>query len=347
MGRRTVEREDFGRLQDGRIVTRFTLDDGHGVRASFLDFGATLQSLWTPGRDGAVADVILGFDDLEGYLGPHPYFGGTVGRVANRIANARFTLDGVTHVLTANDGAHALHGGRVGFDRQLWQASVHDVDGAPELCFALHSAAGDQGFPGDVDVLLRVALVGGALELREEIRSSERTPVALTAHPYFRLCGTGVDSILEHVLRVDADVRLPTDAALIPTGEIRAVDASPFDLRRGSRVGDAIAALGRGFDDCWLLRSSDGALALAASLFDPHEGRRLEVWTTKPALQVYTGNFLDGSIVGKRGTRYGKHAGLCLEAQYAPNAVNEGSFASPIVMPDCVMRHVTRYVLSK
>lgn len=342
----TLTSETFGTLPDGRVVTRFTLDDGQGSRAAFLDWGATLQSWTTPDRVGVVDDIVLGFDRLEGFLGAHPYFGGTVGRVANRIANARFTLDGTTYALAANDGAHTLHGGRVGFDRRLWRATEIELDGAPALRLALQSAAGDEGFPGDVDVTLCVSLRAGGLELREDVRVTRRTPVALTAHPYFRLSGARGASILDHTLAIDAPTRLPVDATLIPTGEMRAVDATPFDLRAPVALRGAIDALGRGFDDCWLLRSDGVSLVRAAQLCDPHGGRRLEVWTTKPALQVYTGNFLDGSIVGKRGERYAKHAGVCLEAQYAPNAVNESRFASPIVEPGVGQRHVTRYVVS-
>lgn len=345
MQKPTVQRHEFGRLADGRAVTRFALDDGHGSCASFLDLGATLQSWSLTGRDGERDDVVLGFDVLEGYVGPHPYFGGTVGRVANRIANARFELDGVRYALNANDGDHTLHGGRVGFDRRLWDASVRSVRGVPGVRFTLRSAAGEEGFPGDVEVTLDVTLVGGVLELRESIRVSQRTPVALTAHPYFRLGGSPGSSILDHTLSVAAPDVLPVDAALIPTGERRRVDGTAFDLRTPKRIRDAIDALGRGFDDCYVLADAARPSTRAASLLDPRSGRRLDVWSTKPALQVYTGNFLDGSIVGKRGERYAKHAGICLEAQYPPNAVNEPSFPSPIVEPGRDVTHVTRYVL--
>jgi aldose 1-epimerase len=338
--------ETFGALDDGRLVTRFTLDDGFGARASFLDFGATLQRWIVPDARGGYDDVVLGFDTFDGYRGPHPYFGGTVGRVANRIAHARFVLDGVTYALHANDGLHTLHGGRVGFDRRPWRATVAERDGGPKLQFTLTSRDGDEGFPGDVDVALNVTLRRGVLELVEEIRVSRRTPVALTAHPYFRLSGARDATILDHTLSVASELRLPVDSELIPTGERRNVGGSPFDLRHPVVLRDAITALRRGFDDCWLLRDGNGEPLPCASLYDPSSGRRMDVATTKPALQVYTGNFLDGSIVGKGGERYGQYAALCIEAQYAPNAVNAIAFESPMMSPEHPTRHVTRYAMT-
>jgi aldose 1-epimerase len=319
----------FGRLGDGTPVHAFTLSNPAGMRAKIIDLGGIITELHVPDRDGVFGDVVLGFDRLEPYLADHPYFGALIGRYANRIAAGRFVLDGAPYQLDLNDGAHHLHGGRGGFHRQKWDAAV---DGAV-LVLSRRSPAGEQGYPGTLDVVVRYALTdANELVMQCRAETDQPTPVNLTQHSYFNLAGDG--DILAHELTIFADAFTPIDAESIPLGGTAPVAGTPFDFRTpvaiGERIGwpDVQLRNGRGYDHNFVL-SSPG---LAARLHEPRTGRTLELFTTEPGVQFYSGNFLDGSLAGK-GRVYGWRSGLCLEPQHFPDSPNRPAFPSTILRP--------------
>ena len=347
----TIAREVFGTMPDGRPVERVSLRAANGFEARIMTYGAALQSLIVPDAQGRCDDVMLGHDDLAGYLGKRRFFGATVGRYANRIANARFVLDGEVVELAANDGPHALHGGLDGFDRQLWQ--IADIEGGaePSVTFAYVSADGEQEYPARLDVRVTYRLTGPAeLSLGFTARADRPTVVNLTNHSYFNLEGaaSGAD-ILDHRLTVAADRFLAIDPGAIPLPEPpRAVAGTPFDFRTASNVGarirhdDAQLRHGRGYDHNFCL-GAVRELRFAARLEAPRSGRILELSSDQPGLQVYSGNYLDGSIQGKRGRLYRQSDGICLEPQIWPDAPNRPDFPGARLAPDNVYRHNTVY----
>jgi len=331
----------FGRLADGREARLYTLEVPGGWKATLTDFGAILTSLLVPGRDGgAPVDVVLGFDSLDGYAAKHPYFGATCGRVANRIAAGRFDLDGKTYQLAVNNEPNHLHGGLVGFDKKLWNATPRGGERGPSVDFEMVSPAGDEGYPGSLTVRATYTLTpDGELWVEMTATTDAPTIVNLAHHSYWNLAGHASGPVLGHDLAVLADRYLPVDAGSIPTGEFAAVAGTPFDFRPdrsggagGRRLGEAIAALpatadGKnpgGVDHNFLVRGwkPDGALRTAAVLRDPASGRSLELLTDQPGIQVYTGNYLDGSVKGKGGAAYPKHGAICLETQKYPDAIH-------------------------
>ncbi len=332
-------------------VEVFTLTCAAGLTARIMTCGATLMSLVAPDRRGALTDVLLGFERVESYLEPHPYFGSLIGRYANRIAWGRFTLDGQVYSLPCNDGPHHLHGGPAGFHRALWRPEPADGPAGPELTLRYLSPDGEGGYPGALTVVVRYTLSdSGALRIDYEAETDRPTIVNLTSHPYFNLAGGG--DVLGHELFLAADAFLPVDETLIPTGELRSVAGTPMDFTSpmpiGARLGADEAQLrqaGGGYDHCYVLRSRGDLAALSARLVEPLSGRALEVYTTRPGLQLYTGNALDGSLRGKGGQRYGRHAGVCLEAQHFPDAPNRPHFPSPVLRPGERYRHTTVYRL--
>ncbi|NCY02528.1 MAG: galactose mutarotase [Planctomycetia bacterium] len=324
----------FGRLPDGREAHLYTLEVPGGWRATVTDFGAILTSLHVPGADGRAVDVVLGFDTLAGYVAKHPYFGAICGRVANRIAAGRFDLDGVSHTLATNNEPNHLHGGLVGFDKLLWRAV---------------SPAGDEGYPGRLTARVTYTLTpDGELWVEMAAACDAPTIVNLAHHSYWNLAGQAAGTIHGHELVVHADRYLPVDAGSIPTGEFAAVAGTPFDLtsrRRGVTLGDAIRGLPPsadgtrpgGIDHNYLIRGwqPDGSLRSAAVLRDPASGRSMEILTDQPGIQVYTGNYLDGSDVGKGGVAYPRQAAVCLETQRYPDAIHHaGDPAWPTVRLD-------------
>jgi aldose 1-epimerase len=344
--------EPFGTAPGGETVECFTLTNRRGLRARLISYGALLTELRVPDRDGQSADIVLGFDSLAPYVAEdprHPYFGCIVGRVANRIAGGRFTLDGREYRLATNNGPNHLHGGVRGFDRRVWRARALPEENG--VLFAYTSPDGEEGYPGELTVEVRYTLTDDD-ELRIDYRAEANrpTPVNLTHHSYFNLAGAaGTEGILDHVLTLEADHYTPVDETLIPTGEIRPVAGIVMDFTRPRRIGDGIGRLGGdpgGYDHNFCLRGEGGRLARAATVYHPESGRIMEVWTTEPGLQLYTGNFLDGSIAGKGGVRYGKHHGLCLEAQHYPDAVNRPEFPPVILRPGQVYRQTTSYRFS-
>lgn len=329
-----VLKGEFGSLPDGRTVQVYTLINKNGLKARLINYGATLIELTAPDREGRFADIVLGFDDLEGYLKKSPYFGCIVGRYGNRIAQGRFTLDGVVHQLAANDGAHHLHGGRVGFDKVLWTAEPVSVEGGRGVRFGYLSPDGEEGYPGNLRVAVTYLLTdANELSIGYEAETDRATPVNLTHHSYFNLAGAGNGDVLNHELTLFAPGYTPVDAGLIPTGEVAPVAGTPFDFTKPARIGARIAEVPGGYDHNFALESGGGRPAPAAAVYEPSTGRVLEISTTEPGLQFYAGNFLDGTIVGKGGKPYPKHAGFCLETQHFPDSPNRPGFPSAILRP--------------
>ena len=340
-----VSRAPFGRLPDGREVELFTMRNAHGIEVRAMTYGAIITSIRTPDRTGQIADITLGFDSLDGYVAGSPYFGAIVGRYANRIADGRFTLDGVTYQLARNNGPNNLHGGVRGFDKVLWTAAPFERDDAVGVTFSYESPDGEEGFPGAVSVRVAYTLTAtDELIVDFDASTTKATPLNLSQHTYWNLHGDGRGDILDHVLTLDASAFTPVDSTLIPTGNIASVAGTPFDFRRptaiGSRITESDAQLrfGRGYDHNWVLdrdRRVGGVEALvhAARLEDPSSGRVLDVSTTEPGIQFYSGNFLDGTITGKAGQTYRLRSGLCLETQHFPDSPNHPNFPPSVLRP--------------
>jgi len=332
-----TQREDLGLLPDGRKVEAFTLTNGHGVSARVLTLGGALQSVLAPDRNGALADVTLGWPDAATYLTARGHLGVLIGRYANRIAGGQFALDGRTYDLPRNSGENTLHGGAQGFNKAVWM--VRDASDA-HLTLSHVSPDGDQGFPGTLTATARYSLSpDNALEIAYEAVTDAPTVVNLTNHAYWNLTGRG--DILDHTLVVTADVFTPVDRSMIPTGEVRRVEGTPFDFRKPTRVREQLAAtddpqiaLANGIDHNFVLKqAATGELMHAATLSDDASGRVLEVWTTEPGMQVYTGNGLASDVPGTNGERYARWGGIALETQHFPNSPNAPSFPSTVLRP--------------
>jgi aldose 1-epimerase len=336
-----VTRAPFGTDRDGRPAEAIVLRHG-GLEAWLLEWGATLARLRVMDAQGRWADLVLGLRSLADYQQAQPYLGAVVGRHANRIRNGRFRLDGREVALARNDGAHHLHGGPEGFDRRPWTASVLAAGDAPALEFALHSADGDQGYPGALEARVVYRLQDRRLHIDYLAAASAPTPVNLTQHAYFDLSGRG--DIRGQQLRLAASRYLPVDAQLIPTGELRDVAGTAFDFRAGAVIGERLQALhaaepaSPGFDHCFVLDGAAGSLRTAAELLDPASGRRLRLLTDQPGLQVYTGNFLDGRWPDREDRPLRRYAGLCLEPQRFPDGPNQPAFPDAILRPGQVYR---------
>jgi aldose 1-epimerase len=351
-----AQRSAFGTLPDGVRIEAVTLSNGHGVRARIISYGATLQALQAPDRNGHLADVALGYDDLAGYVDHPDYFGATIGRFANRIAGARFSLDGKEFHLSQNDKANSLHGGAKGFDKRVWKILKLQDGPTATVSLGLRSAAGDQGYPGTLTVTTTYSLdEAGNLAIDYSAVTDAPTVVNLTNHSIFNLAGEGSpDGLQGQRLTIPASHYTPVDAALIPTGELRPVAGTVFDFTRRRLINDGLRdghdpqiIAGRGYDHNFALDAGlTGDPKLAARLEDPHSGRVLEVWTTQPGLQVYTGNFLSGTLVGKQGHLYRMGDGIALEPQLFPNAPNEPRFASARLDPGSTYHHRMIFRLS-
>jgi aldose 1-epimerase len=339
-----VKSELFGRLADGTPVDIYTLVNKAGIEARIMTYGAILVSLKLPDRNGNFADVNLGFDTLEGYLGTHPYFGAIIGRYGNRIAKARFTLDGVEYHLAPNNNGNTLHGGVKGFDKVVWNAEAIQLADGVGLRLAYLSKDMEEGFPGNLSVTVVYTLTNAnELRIDYEAETDKKTPINLTNHAYWNLKGEGNGDILGHVLRLEADGITAVDSAanLIPTGEIVPAAGTPFDFTVPHAIGERIAKVEGGYDHNFVLKSGGGELALAARAEEPERGRVLEIWTDQPGIQLYTGNFLDGTIEGKGGTAYQKHFAFCLETQHFPDSPNHPNFPSTILEPGKKYRTTT------
>ena len=336
--------EQWGVADSGASVERVTLAHDERLVAKITNLGATLTELWAPDRTGRAGNIVLGLDRIDGYLSAHPYLGATMGRVANRIAQARFSLDGVEYRLGANEGTAQLHGGVNGFHRR-----VFDLTPVGENAVDMHlrSPAGEEGYPGNLDVDVRYTLTEDGLHIDYQATTDAPTPINLTNHSYFNLGGAG--TILDHVLEIPADHYTPTDDRLIPTGEIAPVAGTGLDFTSPTRIGDRIEEFighANGYDHNFVLADGHGALTLAARVSEPVSGRVVEVWTTEPGMQLYTGNWLDGTISGVGGILYPRYGGLCLETQHFPDSVNHPSFPSTIVRPGETFRSTTVFRLA-
>lgn len=341
-----VEREAWGCTGIGTPVHRFTLRNRSGVLARVIDYGAILTELHVPDRNGSFADVVLGFDDLQGYLERSPFFGATVGRVANRIAKGAFTLNDKQYQLAANNGPNALHGGVKGFDKHVWEAEPLDGD-EPAVRFTYRSHDGEEGYPGALTAAVTMTLTDdNELRLDYAATAEADTPVNLTNHSYFNLAGEGSGDVLEHVVVLHADRYTPTDDTLIPTGELAPVAGTPFDFTAPHTIGERIGELARfpgGYDHNFVLTAGGGAPVLAARAYEPRSGRVMELRTTQPGVQFYTGNFLDGTIRGKGGHAYPRYGAFCWEAQHFPDAVNHPHFPSVVLRPGERYRQTAAY----
>jgi aldose 1-epimerase len=334
-----VTKSAFGSLPNGTAIDLYTLRNKHGMEARVMTYGAIIVSLQTPDRTGKLADVVLGFDNLEGYLHDPPYFGAIVGRYANRIAKGRFTLDGVTYQLPQNNGPNSLHGGVRGFDKVVWTATPFERTDGVGVVLTYVSPDGDQGYPGTLRTQVTYTLAdSGALSVDYHATTDKATPINLSQHSYFNLTGAQRD-ILDHVLTLNADGYTPVDSTLIPTGEIARVAGTPFDFRTPTAIGARVNAddqqlrYGRGYDHNWVLNRAASGLTHAIHVVEPTSGRTLDIYTTEPGLQFYSGNFLDGSIHGKGGVVYAHRFGMALETQHFPDSPNEPRFPSTILRP--------------
>jgi aldose 1-epimerase len=347
-GAEEVTKMDFGKTTDGDPVTLYTLTNGK-VTAKVMTYGALLTELHVPDRGGKPADVVLGFDNLQGYLAGHPYFGATIGRVANRIAGGKFTLKGKEYTLAKNDGPNTLHGGLKGFDKVAWKAEVVDSPSGVAVRFTYRSPDGEEGFPGNLTASVTYTLTGqNELRLDYTATTDQATPVNLTNHSYFNLAGPGSGPILGHELMLAADQYTPVDDTLIPTGQTAPVKGTPLDFTSPTAIGariDQLKGEPGGYDHNFVLRGG-GALPLAARAYDPRSGRVLEMFTTEPGVQFYSGNFLDGKLTGKGGIAYKKHQGFCLEAQHFPDSVHHPNFPSVVLEPGKTYTQTTVYKFS-
>uniref|UniRef100_A0A8C3S8M4 Aldose 1-epimerase n=1 Tax=Chelydra serpentina TaxID=8475 RepID=A0A8C3S8M4_CHESE len=335
-----VTREMFGHLPQqggGGAVEKFLLKSD-SVKVEIISLGCIITALETKGRDGNFSDIALGFDRLEGYVNKHPYFGATIGRVANRIANGKFMVEGKEYKLALNNPPNSLHGGNKGFDKVLWTPEVL-LNG---IRFSRTSPAGEEGYPGELKVWVTYTLHGGELAINYRAQSSNTTPISLTNHAYFNLAGQGSHDIYNHEVSIEADFYLPVDDnTLIPTGEVVAVQDTAFDLRKPVELGRHMQKFQlSGFDHTFCLERSE-ARRYCARAHHPPSGRTMEVYTTQPGIQFYTGNFLDGSLEGKGGSVYPKHSAFCLETQNWPDAVNKPRFPSALLRPGEEYNHTT------
>jgi len=343
----------FGRLPNGREVHEFTLTNRFGLSTQILNYGATVRSLLVPDRNGKLEDVVLGYDSLSEYVDGTAYFGAIVGRYGNRIGKGQFQLDGKQYRLTINDGENHLHGGKTGFNKALWDATVLSDSAEPSLQLQYVSPDGEEGYPGTVTLKVIYTLTeNNELRIAYEGVTDRPTVLNPTHHSYFNLSGSFTHPILGHLLMIEADSFTPADKGLIPTGQMMNVTDTPMDFRTptaiGARIDDSFEqlVLGKGYDHNWILRGGAGRVRKAAELYEPASGRLMTVFTDQPGLQFYSGNFLDGTAKGKNGIAYGHRTGLCLETQAFPDSPNKPQFPSVTLRPGEVYRQTAIYQFS-
>jgi aldose 1-epimerase len=338
----------FGKTADGTEIQLFTLTNKNGVKASISTYGGTLTSLLVPDKDGKMSDVILGFDKVDGYLSPefkksNPYFGALIGRYGNRIAKGKFTLDGKSYQVGLNNNGNSLHGGTVGFNQKVWTAKAGTSAEGETLTLTYLSKDGEEGYPGNLNVTVVYTLTAdNSLKIDYTATTDKATPVNLTNHAYFNLAQGQSKDVLAHQVTLPADRYTVVDANLIPTGELKPVKGTPFDFTSAHAIGERIAQVPGGYDHNWVLNQATGQHS-AATVYEPTTGRTMEVTTDEPGVQFYTGNFLDGSLKGKDGVVYGKHAGFCLETQHFPDSPNQAKFPSTILKPGETYHTTTSY----
>jgi aldose 1-epimerase len=348
-----MKKSSFGKTKDGQAVDLFTLANANGMEVAITNYGGTIISIKVPDRQGTLADVVLGFDNFDGYLTEEPYFGALIGRFGNRIAKGRFTLNGHEYRLPKNNGENALHGGLKGFDKQVWKAKENPSKDAPALELSYLSKDGEEGYPGTLTVTAVYTLTPkNELKIDYSAKTDKDTVINFTNHSYFNLAGEGNGDALSHVLLMDADRFTPVDATLIPTGELKSVEGTPFDFRKPTAIGaridknDEQLKFGKGYDHNFVLNRKGAGLSLAARVVEPSSGRVLEVLTTEPGLQFYTGNFLDGTIRGKSGHVYGRRCAFTMETQHYPDSPNQPKFPTTVLKAGQRYRSTTVFQFS-
>lgn len=326
----------------GKNTQLYSLTNGHGLKVDISNFGGIVTSIMAPDRDGNLEEITLGFDTLGHYLRPHPFFGALVGRYGNRIAKGKFTLDGKSYDLAKNNMGNHLHGGNVGYDKVVWKPTLTEKDGLPELVLQYTSPDGEEGYPGNLNIKVGYSFnQDNELSIDYTATTDKPTVVNLTNHTYFNLTGNAKRDILDHTIKINASRFVPVDETLIPTGELQSVEGTPFNFLEPQTIGDRIDAdheqirYGGGYDHCWVLNRARGSddLMFAARVKEPNSGRILEVYTTEPGVQFYTGNFLDGTLTGTGGVVYEKRYGFCLETEHFPDSPNQESFPSVVLRP--------------
>ena len=349
-----ITKESFGKTADGQSVDIYTLTNRHGMKARITNYGGIVVSLTAPDREGKYADVVLGYNDLDTYMKPpFPYFGALIGRYGNRIAKGRFTLDGVEYKLAVNNGENSLHGGLKGFDKVVWTGSEVKSAAGPALALSYLSKDGEEGYPGNLQVRVVYTLTNNdELKIDYHATTDKDTVLNLTHHGYFNLAGEGNGDILNHRLVIKASRFLPTDAGAIPTGELQPVAGTPFDFLTAKAIGSRInqddgqIKIGNGYDHTWVINGLMGKLRQAAVAFEPTTGRVMEVWTTEPGVQFYTGNYLDGTAIGKSGKPYQRRTGFCLETQHYPDSPNHPKFPTTTLKKGQAFNSTTIYKFS-
>ena len=338
----------FGKALDGTEIQLFTLTNKQGAKATITNYAGTLVGLMMPDKDGKMGDVVLGFDSVSDYQSPafrkaNPYIGALIGRYGNRIAKGKFSIDGKAYQVGVNNGPNSLHGGKVGYDQKIWEATPGTSPDGPTLTLKYLSKDGEEGYPGNLQMTVVYTLTeANALQIDYTATTDKATVVNLTNHAYFNLSHGVSKDILAHEVTIPADRYNVVDAGLIPTGELRPVKNTPFDFTTPHAIGERIAQVPGGYDHNWILNTATGQHT-AASVYDPASGRTLEVTTDQPGIQFYTGNFLDGTLTGKNGTVYGKHAGFCLETQHFPDSPNQPKFPSTVLKPGETFHSVSSY----
>jgi len=347
-----IKKQAFGTVPEGR-VDLYTMTNSRGMEVRAMNYGGIIVSLRVPDKKGVLADVVLGFDTLDAYLNNKPYFGAIIGRYANRIANGKFTLNGAEYRLARNNGMNSLHGGLKGFDKVLWRGEQFENNQGIGVVFTYTSKNGEEGYPGNLKAKVTYTLTDQSeLQIEYQATTDEATPVNLTNHSYFNLASEGNGDILKHNLILNADRFTPVDSTLIPAGELRSVAGTPFDFTQPTAIGARIdtnneqLAIAHGYDHNFVLSRKGSGLELAGRVHEQQTGRALEVYTTEPGVQFYTGNVLDGTITGKHGHAYNKHAGLCLETQHFPDSPNHSNFPWTILKPEQTYNSRTVYKFS-
>jgi len=349
-----MERRVFGKTADHQVVHLYVLKNKRGLEVKIANYGGVVVSVKCPDKNGAVEDVVLGYDNLEHYVADTALFGAVVGRYAGRIAHGRFRLDGVAYKLARNDGEHHAHGGHRGFHKRVWTVEPVSHNRGESLTMTYHSEDGEEGYPGNLTASVAYELTdNNELKIEYSAVTDKPTVLNLTNHCYFNLAGHGSGDILDHRVTIHASQFVPIDATLIPTGEIRSTGGTPFDFAQAASIGyrinhdDVQLKFGRGYDHCWVLNPANGeAASLAAEVHEPASGRALEVWTTEPGVQFYTGNFLDGNIQGKNGKVYQHRYGFSLETQHFPDSPNRSAFPSTVLRPGQRFHSTTAYRFS-
>jgi aldose 1-epimerase len=346
-----MKKEVFGQTADGKQVQIYTLKNSKEAEVKITNYGGIVVALLVPDRNGKLDDIVLGFEKLDDYLKDNPYFGALIGRYGNRIQKASFKLNGVEYSLATNDHENSLHGGVIGFDKVVWDTETKKGDNSLTLSYL--SKDGDEGYPGNLSVKV-VYTLNDSNELKIEYTATTDKPtvINLTHHSYFNLAGAGTSDILNHELFINADKFTPVDSGLIPTGELRNVQSTPMDFTKPIAIGARInqnddqLKFGKGYDHNWVLNKNDNEISLAAKVYEPSTGRVMEVLTTEPGIQLYTGNFLDGTIIGKNRKRYNHRYGFCLETQHFPDSPNKPEFPKTVLNPGETYKQLTIYKFS-